>query len=94
MEINSAGGVPTVSDSAVRGPAMPLTLLKTGENATVARISGLQDTRRFLNDLGFVDGSSVKIINRAGDNVIIEVKGSKVAIGGEMARKIMVKPEA
>ena len=69
---------------------MPLTLADTGQDNTVKRIGGKHEVRRHLENLGFVVGSSVTVINSIGDNVIVRVKEARVAISAEMAQKIYV----
>ena len=69
---------------------MPLTLADTGQDNTVKRIGGNPEVRRHLENLGFVVGSSVTVINSIGDNVIVRVKEARVAISAEMAQKIYV----
>ena len=69
---------------------MPLTLADTGQDNTVKRIGGKPEARRHLENLGFVVGSSVTVINSIGDNVIVRVKEARVAISAEMAQKIYV----
>ena len=69
---------------------MPLTLADIGEDNTVKRIGGKPEVRRHLENLGFVVGSSVTVINAIGDNLIVRVKDARVAISAEMAQKIYV----
>jgi ferrous iron transport protein A len=70
---------------------LPLTLAKTGNKILVARISGSQDMKKHLEDLGFVVGAQAEVISAAGDgNVIVNLKGSRLAITKEMSRRIMV----
>lgn len=69
---------------------MPLTLADVGEDNTVKRIGGKPEVRRHLENIGFVVGSSVTVINSIGDNVIVRVKEARVAISAEMAQKIYV----
>ena len=69
---------------------MPLTLMKTGESQTIKRIGGREETRRFLENLGFVVGGTVTVVSELGGNVIVDVKDSRVAVSREMASKIMV----
>lgn len=69
---------------------MPLTLAGLGEENTVKRIGGKPQVRKHLENLGFVAGSSVTIINTLGDNVIVRVKEARVAISAEMAQRIYV----
>ena len=69
---------------------MPLTLANIGEENIIKKVGGKPETRKFLENLGFVAGSSVTIISEMGGNVIVGVKDSRVAVSKEMASKIMV----
>ena len=69
---------------------MPLTLAQIGQINAVKRIGGKEEVRRFLNSLGFIEGSEVMLISQNQGNVIVKVKESRVAISKEMARKIMI----
>ena len=69
---------------------MPLSLAGIGEEHTIKKIGGSPEVKQHLENLGFVVGGSVKIVNTLGGNVIVNVKESRVAISEEMARKIMV----
>ena len=69
---------------------MPLTMVKEGEPNTIKRVGGKEETRRFLENLGFVPGGVVTVVNQISGNMIVNVKDSRVAIGKDMANKIMV----
>ena len=69
---------------------MPLTLAQVGQINAVKPIGGKEEVRRFLNSLGFIEGSEVMLISQNQGNVIVKVKESRVAISKEMARKIMI----
>ena len=69
---------------------MPLTMAKTGEVNVIKRVGGREETRRFLENLGFVAGGNVMVISEIGGNMIVNVKESRVAINKEMADKIMI----
>ena len=69
---------------------MPLSMIGEGETATITRIGGKEETRRFLENLGFVVGAIVTVISKTGGNVIVNIKESRVAIGSDMASMIMV----
>ena len=69
---------------------MPLGLANTGEENMIRKIGGNPETRKFLENLGFVVGGTVTVISESGGNVIVNVKGSRVAVSKEMANKIMV----
>ena len=69
---------------------MPLTLASIGEDNIIKKIGGKPEVRKHLENLGFVVGSSVSVINAIGGNIIVKVKEARVAISQEMAQKIMV----
>lgn len=69
---------------------MPLTMASPGEENIIRKVGGSPDTRKFLENLGFVAGSSVTVISEISGNVIVNVKDSRVAVSKEMAQKIMV----
>ena len=69
---------------------MPLTMANVGETNVIKKIGGKEETRRFLENLGFVVGGVVTVISEVGGNIIVNVKDSSVAIGKDMANKILV----
>lgn len=69
---------------------MPLTMVNPGEENTIKKVGGKEETKRFLKNLGFVTGGTVTVVSTIGGNVIVNVKDTRVAIGKDMANKIMV----
>lgn len=69
---------------------MPLMLANAGEENIIKKIGGNPEVKLHLENLGFVVGATVTVVNALGGNVIVNVKGSRVAVSEEMARKIMV----
>ena len=69
---------------------MPLTLAEAGEENIIKRIGGKQEVKIHMENLGFVVGGTVTVVNTIGGNVIVNIKDSRVAISTEMAQKIMV----
>lgn len=69
---------------------MPLTLANTGDQNMILKVGGKPELKKHLEDMGFVAGSSVRIVSEIGGNLIVNVKESRVAISREMAAKIMV----
>ena len=69
---------------------MPLSMVREGEPSVIKKVGGKEETRRFLENLGFVIGGSVTVVSEIAGNMIVNVKDSRVAIGKEMANKIMV----
>lgn len=69
---------------------MPLTVAGVGVASTIKKIGGKAETRKFLENLGFVVGGTVTVVSEIGGNMIVNVKDSRVAIGKDMANKIMI----
>ena len=69
---------------------MPLTLANVGEENIIKKVGGNPETRKFLENLGFVAGGSVIVVSEIGGNGMVNVKESRVAVSKEMASKIMV----
>lgn len=69
---------------------MPLTLANTGEENIIKKVGVNPETKKFLENLGFVVGGAVTIISEIDGNVIVNVKEARVAVSKEMACKIMV----
>ena len=67
----------------------PITLASVGQVCKIAKITGKEETRRFLENLGFVPDTEVSLISSIGGNVIINVKDSRIAVNQDMAKHIM-----
>lgn len=48
---------------------MPLTMAKVGEPNTIKRIGGREETKKFLENLGFVTGSVVTVVSEISGNM-------------------------
>ena len=66
-----------------------LTMAKAGETVTIRKISGKDEVRQHLAELGFVIDSQVTVVNQIQGNLIMQVKDSRVALDKTMARRIM-----
>ncbi|MBO5639049.1 MAG: ferrous iron transport protein A [Oscillospiraceae bacterium] len=69
---------------------MPLLLAGVGEDNIIRKVGGNQETKKHLEDLGFVVGGTVTVVSEINGNLIVKVKDSRVAISREMAGKIMI----
>jgi ferrous iron transport protein A len=69
---------------------MPLSMVREGESNVIKKVGGKDETRKFLENLGFVTGGVVTVVSEISGNLIVNVKDSRVAIGKDMANKIMV----
>lgn len=69
---------------------MPLCMVSDGDSFLIKKITGNEETRRFLENLGFVAGAQVSLVSKISGNVIVQIKDSRVAISREMAQKIIV----
>ena len=66
----------------------PILFLQSGDTGTIKRISGAEDTRRFLAGLGFVENAEVTVISQFDGNLIVNIKDSRVAVNKEMANGV------
>ena len=69
---------------------MPLTMAKAGETVTIKKITGKDEIRLHLAELGFVVDSEVTVVNEIAGNLIIQVKESRIALDKTMANRIMI----
>ena len=69
---------------------MPLTFADLEEDNIIRKVGGNPETKKHLENLGFVVGGNVRIVNRLCGNIIVNVKESRVAISEGMAMKIMI----
>ena len=69
---------------------VPLAFMKPGDSGVVRRVGGSDEVKRFLANLGFVDGSQVTVVSEIHGDLIVNVKDSRIAINKEMASRIMV----
>ncbi len=68
---------------------MPLSMAKPGETVTIRKITGKDDIRQHLAELGFVVDSAVTVVSEIAGNLILQVKDSRVALDRTMANRIM-----
>ena len=69
---------------------MPLTMAKTGETVTIRKITGKDEVRQHLAELGFVVDSDVTVVSEISGNLILQVKDSRIALDRTMANRIMI----
>ena len=69
---------------------MPLSLAKAGETVTIRKITGRDEVRQHLAELGFVVDSDITVVSEIGGNLILQVKDSRVALDRSMATRIMI----
>ena len=69
---------------------MPLTMAAVGETGIIRKITGKDETRRHLAELGFVVGESVTIVSEIGGNMILSVKDSRIALDRSMTNRIII----
>ena len=72
---------------------MPLTLAKQGETVTIRKITGKDEIRQHLAELGFVVDGTVTVVSELGGNLIVQVKDSRIALDRTMANRVMIRGE-
>ena len=69
---------------------MPLTMAKSGERVTVRKITGKDEIRQHLAELGFVVDRDITVVSEIAGNLIVQVKDSRIALDKSMANRIMI----
>ena len=70
-----------------------MTSTRSGDTGRIVKILGKSDTNRFLTDLGFVSGEKVSVVNKTSGNMILDIKGTRIAIDRMLASRIFFSPE-
>ena len=70
-------------------PMMPLTTVRPGETVTIRRITGRDQVRQHLAELGFVVDSDVTVVNEIAGSLILQVKNGRIALDSQMANRIL-----
>lgn len=68
---------------------MPLSFLGSGESAVIAKVRGRGDLHHHLETLGFVEGATVEVMSKAADDLIVQIKGTRVALSKQVATRIL-----
>ena len=69
---------------------MPLTMAEPGETVTIRKITGKDEVRQHLAELGFVVDAAVTVVSKIAGNLILQVKDSRVALDRSMANRLMI----
>lgn len=69
---------------------MPLTMARAGETVTIRKVTGKDEVRQHLAELGFVVDGTVTVVNEIAGNLIVQVKDSRVALDKTMAGRILI----
>jgi ferrous iron transport protein A len=82
---------PVLSSPSVAFPGVPLTLVRPGASVTVSAVRGEAESRRQLADLGFIVGSQVSVVCARQGDLIVTVKGARIALDRATARRVMTE---
>ena len=69
---------------------MPLTMARPGETVTIRKITGRDEVRQHLAELGFVVDGTVTVVSEIAGNLILQVKDSRIALDRGLASRIMI----
>lgn len=83
-----------MSNAVGAGSTLPLSFLRSGEAAVIAKVRGRGELHHHLETLGFVEGASVTVVSEASGDLIVEVKGTQVALDRQVAARIMARAAA
>ena len=70
---------------------MPLLYAKIGEEYIIGRVGGTESVRLHLENLGFTVGTSLRVVSALAGNIIVHIKESRVALGEDLAGKILIR---
>lgn len=87
----SGSAVATCESPSIGRAQLPLSFLGRGQSATIAKVRGKGDLHHHLENLGFVEGARVSVVSEMGGNLIVEVKGSQVALNKQVATRIITQ---
>ena len=73
---------------------VPLFTVKAGTKGRIGRIGGKDELRRHLYDLGFTVGENITVMQGCAGDMIVDIRGSRIAIDRSVTSKIMISPEA
>ena len=73
---------------------MPLALMKEGDRVRVVAVRGADSVRKHLGSLGFVPGTVLSVVQIQDGNLILGVRESRIALGSDTARRVIVEPAA
>lgn len=88
---NASVATPYQNTSTTQISGMPLSMASLSEKVKVQNIRGKDETKMFLKNLGFVEDAVVEIVSELNGNVIVSVKGTRVAISKSMASRILTQ---
>ena len=69
---------------------MPLTMGPRGELLNIKKIIGKDEAKRHLADLGLIEGESITVVAEMAGNLIINLRGARIAIDKALATRIMI----
>ena len=69
---------------------MPLSLGEVGKKYLIKKITGNDTVRAHLRNMGIVENSYIQIVQSIAGNMILEVKGSRIALDASLVRRIIV----
>lgn len=84
--------VPMEDDTFRSESGVPLVTARVGERGRIVRISGKSEVRKYLCELGFVIGENISVISDNSGNLILDIKGSRIAVDRMVASKIFFAP--
>lgn len=69
---------------------IPLSMVPIGDVNIIKKITGRDDIRKHLANLGFVVGEEVTVVSQLGGNMILSIKNCRVALDQTLTTRIMV----
>lgn len=69
---------------------MPLFLAECNRDLCITRITGSDKVKKHLENMGFITGQTLMLVNRVDDNIIVKINGCSIALSHELSKRIYV----
>ncbi len=69
---------------------MPVAMANIGDVNIIRKITGQDEVRKHLAELGFVVGEPISVVSELGGSLILSVKDSRIALNRDMAMRVIV----
>ena len=70
---------------------MPLSMMDIGDKVRVKAVTGTDQVRKHLGSLSIIPGAVVTVVQKSGENMILGVHDSRIAVGADISRHVMVE---
>ena len=69
---------------------MPLSFADVGKKYQIKKITGNDAVRAHLRNMGIVENTFIQVVQSICGNMIVEVKGARIALDSSLVRRIII----